>query len=485
MRMARDSRARCILAALLFLSFALFSFAIAHAAGDTQVVKAPNPKAIDYEKLTQEATDFLQKYIRINTSNPPGNELEAAKFLKEKFLSEGIPANIWEPEPGRGIIAARLRGIGEKKKALILQVHMDVVPANASEWKMPPFSGEIKDGAIWGRGAADDKGPGVIAMMAMFAIKRAGILLDRDIIFIATGYEEVGGRIGAEWFTEHEKDIYADAGYVLNMDSGGIIDLPDGKKFYSVDVTEKTPLWLRLTTHGTEGHASAPPAQTAVTSLIGALERIIEYHPQIHVLAPVQNQFHVLAELEHGPKQFLDLAVSLRDPAYAHDFLADPSHNAAVRDTIAPTVLAAGFKTNVLPPVATAEIDCRLLPGENQKQFLANIDKLINDKDVKVEVLLQSPSATSSSKSALVSAIERLAREDDHAPVVPAMAGGFTDTRFFRAQQNLVAYSFTGLEFTPGKPSGVHGIDEHLEIKPMGQAIQRIVKLLEIFSKEK
>ena len=480
MRSASGSLACCLAVALTIL----LSHLPADAAGGAQVVKAPPPKTIDYDKLTQEATDFLSKYIRINTTNPPGNEMEAAKFLKEKFLSEGIPATTWEPEPGRGIIAARLRGIGEKKKALVLQVHMDVVPANAAEWKIPPFSGEVKDGAIWGRGAADDKGPGVIAMMALFAIKRAGILLGRDVIFIATGDEEVGGRIGAQWFTEHEKDIYADAGFVLNLDSGAIVVLPDGKKFYSVDVTEKTPLWLRLTTHSSEGHASAPPAQTAVTTLIGALARILDYHPQIHVLGPVQDQFHAISELEHGPKQFLDLATSLRDAAYAREFLADPSQNAQVRDTIAPTVLNAGFKTNVLPPSATAEIDCRLLPGSKQKQFLANLEKVINDKEVKVEVILQSPSATSPSRSELMTAIERLAREDGHATAVPGMSIGFTDSRFFRSQ-NLVTYSFTPIEIDPGKPSGVHGVDEHLEIKAMAQAIERTVKLLEIFGKEK
>ncbi len=476
MRIARVSYARRLAAVLTILAAVFTSITVAHAAGGSQVVKAPPPKAIDYDKLTQEATDFLAKYIRINTTNPPGNEMEAAKFLKEKFLSEGIPATTWEPEPGRGNIAARMRGIGEKEKALVLQSHMDVVPADASEWKVPPFSGEVKDGAIWGRGAADDKGPGVIALMAMLAIKRAGILLDRDIVFIATGDEEVGGRIGAEWFTEHEKDIYADAGSVLNLDSGGIVDLPDGKKFYNVDVTEKTPLWLKLTTTGTEGHASAPPAQTAVTRLIGALARILDYHPQIHVTGPVEDQFRTIAELERGPRQYLDLAASLRDAAFAHEFLADPSNNAAVRDTIAPTVLEAGFKTNVLPRVATAEIDCRLLPEENQKQFLANLEKLINDKDVKVDVILQSPSATSPSKSLLMTALEKLAHKEDHAPAVPGMADTFTDARFFR-RQKLVAYSFTGLEFTPG----VHGVDEHLEIKQMEQAIRRMVRLLEIF----
>jgi acetylornithine deacetylase/succinyl-diaminopimelate desuccinylase-like protein len=276
--------------ATLALFIILIPISSAHAAPSSQVTKAPPPKPIDWDKLTQEATDTLVKFIKINTTNPPGNELEAAKFLKEKFLSEGIAATTWEPEPGRGIVAARLRGIGEKKSALILLCHMDVVPAVASEWKVPPFSGEVKDGYIWGRGAIDDKGPGVIAMMAMLAIKRAGILLNRDILFVATGDEEEGGRIGAGWFTEHEKDIYSDAGYLIT-EGGGIADLPHDKKLYKVAVTEKTPLWIRLTATGTEGHASAPAAETSVTRLIRALAKVIDYRPVIRVIGPVGDEF--------------------------------------------------------------------------------------------------------------------------------------------------------------------------------------------------
>ena len=447
---------------------------------NAQLTAAPPPRAIDFDKLTQEATELLVKYIKINTTNPPGNELEAAKMLKEKFLSEGIPATTWEPEPGRGIVAARMRGIGRKQKALVLLSHMDVVPADAAEWKVPPFSGEIKDGAIWGRGALDDKGEGVIELISMLAIKRAGILLDRDIIFIATGDEEVGGKAGAEWFTEHERDIFSDAGYVLNLDAGGIQTLENGKKFYSVDVTEKTPLWLKLTTHGTEGHASIPPAQTAVTRLIGALSRIMDFHPQIHVLGPVQDQFRVRAELTHGPKQFLDLAASLHDATFAREFLAQPFQNASVRDTIAPTVLAAGFKTNILPQIAHAEIDCRLLPGEDQKRFVANLEKLINDKEVSLEVTLSSPASSSPSKSVLMNAIAKLAHQEDNAPAVPGMSLGFTDSRFFR-KLNLVTYSFTPIDHSPGQPSGVHGIDEHLEIKHLARGIKRMTELLQIF----
>jgi acetylornithine deacetylase/succinyl-diaminopimelate desuccinylase-like protein len=489
MRVRKRSRARSFAAALTVVAAALISLPAAHAAGGAQVVKAPPPNAIDYDKLTQEATDFLSKYIKINTTNPPGNEMEAAKLLKEKFLSEGIPATTWEPEPGRGIIAARLRGIGEKKKALIVLSHMDVVPAVASEWKVPPFSGEVKDGYVWGRGALDDKGPGVIGLMSMLAIKRAGILLNRDIIFVATGDEEEGGKMGAGWFTEHEKDIFSDAGYLVT-EGGGIQELPDGKKLYKVAVTEKTPLWIRLTSTGTEGHAAAPASDTSVTRLIRALSKVIDFQPRIRVIGPVQDEFHTIAELEHGPPQWLDLASSLRDLTFARKFLEDPSQNAKVRDTIAPTVLQGSDKTNIIPAVAYAEIDCRLLPGDDQKHFLGNIKKLINDDSIKIEVRLDSPPTPSSpSKSILMSAIEELARKYDKCPVVPTMVSGFTDSRYFR-RRDIVSYGFTPLdlplaEFRNVHGIGVHGIDERLPVKEIGPAIKRMTMLLEIFGKEK
>jgi acetylornithine deacetylase/succinyl-diaminopimelate desuccinylase-like protein len=484
MRVAPGSRARRLIAALILAAATMISHSAADGAGTPQIVKAPPPKEIDYDKLTQEATDFLSKYIRINTTNPPGNELEAAKFLKEKFLSEGIPATTWEPEPGRGIIAARLRGVGEKKKSLIVLSHMDVVPAVASEWKVPPFSGEVKDGYIWGRGSIDDKGPGVIGLMSILAIKRAGILLNRDVIFVATGDEEEGGKIGAGWFTEHEKDIFSDAGFLVT-EGGGIRELPDGKKLYGVAVTEKTPLWLRLTATGTEGHAAAPAPDTSVTRLIRALSKVIDYQPKIRIVGPVQDEFRTTAELEHGPPQWLDLVTSLRDPAFARKFLEDPSRNAKVRDTIAPTVLQGSDKTNIIPAVAYAEVDCRLLPGDDQKQFLENIKKAINDKSIKVDVRLNSPPTPASpSKSVLMSAIAELADKYDKCPVVPTMVSGFTDSRYFR-RANIASYGFTPLDLQPAEFRGVHGIDERLPVKEMGAAIRRMTMLLEIFGREK
>ena len=162
------------------------------------VTQAPPPQPINWDRVTQEATDLLSKYIQINTTNPPGNEIEAARMLKEKFLSDGVPATTWEPQHGRGIVAARLRGIGKHNKSIILLSHMDVVPADPKEWQVPPFAGLVKNGQIWGRGAIDDKGPGVIELMAMLAIKRAGILLNRDVLFIATATRKKAERMARD-----------------------------------------------------------------------------------------------------------------------------------------------------------------------------------------------------------------------------------------------------------------------------------------------
>ena len=443
-------------------------------------VSAPRPKAIDYDKLTQEATDLLSKYIQINTTNPPGNELAAAKFLKDKFLADGIPATTWEPLPGRGIVAARLHGIGKHQKALLLLSHMDVVPADPKEWKTLPFSGEVKDGAIWGRGALDDKGPGVVFLMSMLAVKRAGILLDRDILFVATGDEEQGGKDGAGWFVDHQQSVYSDVGYVLN-EGGSIRVLPNRRVFYSVAVTEKTPLWLRVTASGPTGHSSQPPAETSVTELLRGLQRLVEYHPPIHLISPVENYFRAMAELGDGPKQWLDLAASLRDPVFQKQFLSTPDHNALVRDTLTPTVLSASSAINVLPATAYAELDCRLLPGSDSKAVLATINKALNDKDLKTEIVRNWPPVSSPQKSELMSAIQALARHmDKDAPVVSTLIAGFTDSHYFR-QKGIIAYGFVPIEVAhPDELKGIHGNDERISVDELGGGIRRTVELLKI-----
>ncbi|HTT77353.1 MAG TPA: M20/M25/M40 family metallo-hydrolase [Candidatus Binataceae bacterium] len=481
----RHSKTISALITVTALAVVLIALAAGHlaAADDNHaglVVNAPAPKPINYDALTQEAATLLQQEIRIDTSNPPGNELPLAKLLKQKLLADGIPATIWQPRPGRGVIAARMRGTGHHNRALILLSHMDVVPANPKEWQVPPFSGEIKDGAIWGRGAIDDKGPEVIELMAMLAIKRAGILLDRDIIFLATGDEEVGGGTGAGWVLAHEADVFADAGYVLNQ-GGEIESRPNGRRYFAVSITEKTPLWLRLTATGAGGQAMIPAPDNAVARLIGALARLEAYQPAIRVIDPVAAYFKALNGLDGGPPEFLDIAHALQNADYAKTFLAVPSQNAMVRDTFTPTVLAAGDKTNVIPPSALAEIDGSLLPGDDQHAVLADLRKVINDDSIKVDVLLNFPAADSPADSPLMSAIAKLAGSEN-AVVVPTMIPGFTDNHYFR-EKGLVAYGFIPIELTPAEEQGIHGVNEHLSIKELGNGIRRMTQLLQIFDR--
>ncbi len=441
--------------------------------------QAPPPKPIDWDKVTKEATDLLSEYIQINTTNPPGNEIATARMLKEKFLADGIAATTWEPQPGRGVVAARLRGIGKHTKSIILLSHMDVVPANPKEWEVPPFSGQVKDGKIWGRGSIDDKGPGVVELMAMLAIKRAGILLDRDVLFVATGDEEEGGKNGAQWFVDHESDIFSDTDSLLN-EGGGIRAQPDGRKTYMVSVSEKTPMWLKLTAQGVAGHASDPPAETSVTKLVRALQALDEYKTPVRVIGPVEDYYRAMGEINHRPKQFLNLNSALKDPAYLKQFLADPSQNAHVRDTITPTVLSASNKTNVISETAYAEVDCRLLPGSDPKNFLKDIKTAIGDDSIKVDVILNFPPISSPTHSTLMTAINQLADRRDKARVVPMMIIGFTDSHYFR-QKKIVSYGFIPVEITAAEGKGVHGVNEHIGVKELTDGIQRMVELLKTF----
>ncbi|HYA36371.1 MAG TPA: M20/M25/M40 family metallo-hydrolase, partial [Candidatus Binataceae bacterium] len=241
-----------------------------------------------------------------------------------------------------------------------------------------------------------------------------------------------------------------------------------------------TAMWLHIVADGQAGHAAAPPAETSVTRLVRALARLIDYRSPIRVIGPVQQEYHVLAELGQGPSQWLDLDTSIQDATFARQFLAVPSQNAKVRNTIAPTVLSGSQKTNVIPAIAYADVDCRLLPGEDSKQFLKTIKKVIGDDSVKVEVKLNFPPASSPQKSTLMTAIEKLAKDYDKAQVTPIMISGFTDSRYFR-HKDVVAYGFIPLEAGKEEFEGVHGIDERIQIKHLGDAIHRMVDLLEQF----
>jgi len=441
------------------------------------IQQAPSPAPLDYNKLTHEAADLLSKYIQIDTTNPPGNELPAARLLREKFLDDGVPATVWEPQPGRGLIAARLHGRGHHTKAIVLLSHIDVAPANAGRWQVPPFSGEIKDGSVWGRGALDDKGPGVIELMAMLAVKRSGRLLNRDIVFLATCDQEQGGKSGAAWVIKSEPRLLSDAGYAVG-EGGTISMLPNGRRFYAVSVTEKTPLWLKLTAQAGAGRTATPSEDTAVIRLIRALDRLLDYHPPVRILTPVRDYYRALAQLGGGPPEYNDLPKALRDdPVFARKFLAVARNNALVRDTITATMLSGSSQINMIPTAAEAELDIRLLPGDDPHELERALVKVLDDKEIKTDVMLSLPPASSPRNSSLMSAIAKLAQHED-ARVVPAVSPFLTDNNYFR-QKGLIVYGFTPIELSPAEEQTIDGVNEHLPIKELGAGIRRLAQLLE------
>lgn len=431
------------------------------------------------DKALVEAVSLLSRYIQIDTTNPPGNEMKAALFFKEIFDREGIEARIIESAPGRGNIYARLPGSGAKK-AVVLLNHMDVVPADARQWKEAPFSGTIKDGYVWGRGALDMKGPAVTELMTLLALKRNNVALRRDVIFLGTADEEAGGALGAGFLLEKHPELFENVGVVLN-EGGGVRLGSDGKvQSYSVSVAEKTPLWLRLTATGTPGHGSTPGRDLAVDKLVVALGRLMAYQAPIKVVSEVQKFFADTAggEPEARRRQYRDLRTALKDPAFAAEFTTNPRNNASVRNTIAVTGLRASDKVNVIPAEASAELDCRLLPGEDPQAFIAELRRVIGDENINIEVLLSFPAATSPVDPEALKAIEELAKtHDNDAPVVAPLVRGFTDCHFFRAK-GIPCLGFMPLRNIPSEEGLVHGINERISVDSLRSGLRSMYELV-------
>lgn len=450
----RNRTVRSLLLTTLLALFALLSTGLGLAA-----------EPIAWDALQQEAVSLLSGYIRIDTTNPPGNEIRAARFFKEIFDREGIEAKIIESAPGRGNIYARLKGAGTKKAVLLLN-HMDVVPADAKLWKEEPFSGVVKDGYVWGRGALDMKGPAIVELMVMLALSRQKVPLKGDVLFIGTADEEAGGALGAGFLLEKHPDLFKDVGLVLN-EGGGIRLGKDGKvREYAVSLAEKTPLWLRLTASGTPGHGATPGNDLAVNKLIAGLNRLIAHQSPIKVIPEVQKFYAGTAHLEapQRHKHYLDLKRALEDSVFAAQFTKEPRNNASVRNTISVTRIGGSDKVNVIPAHAWAEIDVRLLPGEDPKLFIEELRRVVADDSIKIEVTLSFPPAASPPHPEAMSAIIELAnRVDGAAPVLSPLVRGFTDCHFFR-ERSIPCFGFVPLRQPAGDQGLVHGVDERISL---------------------
>ena len=439
-------------------------------------------KPIDWDAIAKEGQTILADYLRINTTNPPGNEMAAAKFLKGILDKEGIEAQILDSADLGGSHAnlyARLKGNGSKK-AIALLHHMDVVPATASQWSVDPFSGTVKDGYIWGRGAIDMKGEAVAHLMAMIALKRSGIPLNRDLVFIANADEEFTST-GGIVFVKNHADLLKDIEYLITEATENSV--VDGKvKYFAVGVAEKRTFWKRLTVKGIPSHGSRPTKNNPVPRLVAALDKIARYETPLHATPGVQKFFRDIARLYPEPRRtwLSDVTKALNNPTAREWILSDVYWNAYLRNTISLTALTGSNKTNVIPPEATAELDIRLLPDTDPDAFLATLQGIVGDTAVHWSTILEPKTPLESPiDTDLFRAIERAAKE--RAPdafVTTPMQTGATDRPTYR-KLGIVTYAIDPfLTEQAERQKGVHGNNERLSIANVGFGIRYVYDIL-------
>ncbi len=431
------------------------------------------------EDFGEMALKVLSEYLKIDTTVPPGNETRGAKYLKSVLEKEGIKAELFETAPGRSIVYARLKGNG-KKKGVILLNHIDVVPAEAKDWKHPPFSGEVHDGELWGRGAIDMKSMGVIELVAMIMLKRSGVELDRDIIFLGTPDEEVGGEFGAGWFQKNKPEIIKSAEFLLNEGFPIEANEKGEAKYWGVDFAEKSVLWLELSAEGPAGHASMPIPGSATYRLVRALKNVEGVGANFKLLPEVEEYFTNIADTEDEAtkKIYSDIAHSIKNKKHTDRILSDLLKSSMLRNTISLTVMKAGYKTNVIPALAMAQLDCRLLPGVKKDEFISWIKEIINDPTIKIKVLEWNKSDPSRMDTDMVKAIKSVAREEDSkVPVVPVIVPWFTDSHWFR-ELGVQAYGFQPFEVDKEHFATMHGKDERIPVRSLKRGVDRMYKIL-------
>jgi acetylornithine deacetylase/succinyl-diaminopimelate desuccinylase-like protein len=335
---------------------------------------------IDWEEVRREAVEILARYLRIDTTNPPGGEEAAAAFLAEILQREGIASERVDSAPGRTNLIARLEGSGGAGKPLVLLSHSDVVPAERDHWQVDPFSGALRDGAIWGRGALDMKGMGILELMTVLLLKRHGIPLRRDVILLAVADEEEAGACGMEWLAKNRPDLL-DVAFVLNEGAYGLSEfMSQPAKLFGIAPAEKGPVWLRLKTRGTPGHGSVPGPESATARMTRALDRALGWETEFRILPEVRKFLESVAAA--GLIPVVEDDAIIQGMAEMNPFL-----RAMTRDTVSLTTMKAGYKVNVLPSEAEATLDCRLLPGGTAEGFLKELRGRIDDPEVTIETI--------------------------------------------------------------------------------------------------
>ena len=428
---------------------------------------------INWDDVTAEITSTLRDYLRIDTSNPPGNEQAAAEYLAPILEAEGYECEYIEAGPGRVSMRTRLTGTGDERPLMLLN-HTDVVPVQTEFWDVDPFAAVEKDGMLWGRGALDMKGMGTLELLVMLLLKRLNLTPNRDIIFLAVADEEAGSAYGMEWLDRNERGWITEPEFALNEGGMGALNmLGANRPVFACSPSEKSPLWLKLRAEGQPGHGSTPHGDNAVERLIRALYAVQNWDRAVTV------QPHTAEALQRmrDANAWAGSAPSVNRLCQTY-----PAFAAVTRDTISNTGATSGIKHNVIPADAEATLDCRLLPGESYDDFIKNMRDVIDDDKVEVEVVFGSMGPSSSFETEMVGVIEDVVREQvEGALVVPSTCVGFTDSRVLR-RHGVHSYGFVPTLMDASLAAGVHGHNERTPIEGLNTGIQILFEVVRRFT---
>ena len=428
---------------------------------------------IEWDAIRAEALDIFQRYIQIDTSNPPGNEAPAARFLGALIEAEGIETEYIETVPGREVVWARIPGDGSKG-ALMLCNHLDTVPVEAEYWDYPAFEGVVEDGRVYGRGAIDMKGAGVMQLIAFLLAKRQGLPLTRDLIFCGVPDEETGGSLGMGWLCDHRPDLI-DVEFEINEGGGGSSNFAGQEtQLFGVATNEKQICWLRITAVGRPGHGSVPHDDNSALTLMRTLLRLAEWDRGVTYTA--DSRAYVERLVDAG------LMESVEEDAVRAVMAASPQMGARFMNTLNVTMLDAGIKANVIPARSSAVIDCRLLPGQTPDAWRDEVAAFIDDPAIEIEFEsgpeeLESPVPVDWDTE-LYRAIEGVVKDAmEEAVVVPSMTVGGTDNRFLR-QRGIPAYGFIPALISPEEQAGFHANNEFLTVDNLNMGCELMYEIV-------
>ena len=412
--------------------------------------------------LREEATDLLQRLIRLDTVNPPGNETVAAELLRDYLAESGIEAELYAKVPERANLVARIPGRGEGPR-LVLLSHTDTVLADAAEWQLDPWSGELKEGEVWGRGALDMKGQVAANAVAIASLAREGFEPNGDLIFAATADEEVGEDFGLSWLCrEHPDTVRAE--YCVNEGAGDRIDFGSGRIFYLCSAAEKMSSPFHLRVHGRSGHASMPGiADNALVKAAALILRLAEFRPEPRLEPEVAAFLRLLVGRDVGADDALEVARGVHPLAGE---LVEP----LLGLTLSPTIVSASQKQNVIPALCRVICDCRLLPGQTQDEAETVIRAVLGPGDYELEWIEGQGGTRSPLETPLWAAIESfVAAEEPEARVAPLCLAGFTDSHWLREAFGTVAYGFFPIRTMDPELAArlVHSADERIAVEDL------------------